>query len=105
MDERERRRDEDRILAVLLSGGPRAERLIEALDRAHEAEGEALQRLQRLTDQDPETLGEDDLAAMQSALDQGLAAEEERRTAIRKILEEEQERHAELEGGEVGSYG
>ncbi len=41
MNEQERQRVEDRILAILLSGGPRAERLLEVLGRAHEAEGEA----------------------------------------------------------------
>ncbi len=93
MNERERRRVEDRILAILLSGGPKAERLREVLGRAHEAEGEAWQRLERLADQDPETLGEDDLAAMRSALDQGQAAAEERMSAILAEL-------GELQGGE-----
>ena len=97
MDEQERRRVEDRMVAILRSGGPRAERLREVLDRAHEAEGEALQRLKRLTDQGPETLGEDDLAAMQSAIEQVAAAEAERWSAIREILEEE--RRDEMGGG------
>ena len=89
MDEWERQRVEDRIVAILLSGGPRAERLLEILSRAHEAEGEALQRLlERLTDQDPERLGKDDLAAMRSTIDQGLAAEAETRSAIRGALVE-----------------
>ncbi len=100
MDEQELRRDEDRILAILLSGGPKAERLREVFDRAHEAEGEALQRLECLTDQDPEMVGEDALAAMRSALDQGQAAKEEPLSAILEILEEE--RRDELQGGEGG---
>ncbi len=88
------------MLAILLSGGPRAERLLELLVRAHEAEGEAWQRLERLTDQDPEMLGEDDLAAMRSALSQGQAGEGERTSYIREILEEA--RRDEPEGGEGG---
>ncbi|MDP9479867.1 MAG: hypothetical protein M3R38_30100 [Actinomycetota bacterium] len=98
MNERERQRVADRMLAIILSGGPKAERLLELLDRAHEAEGEAWQRLERIADQDLETLDKDALASMRSALDQGSAAEEERTSAVRGILEEA--RRDELQGGE-----
>ncbi len=98
MNEQDCQRVADRMLAILLSGGPKAERLLELLGRTHEAEGEAWRRLERLTDQDPEMLGEDDLAAMWSALDQGQAAEEERTSGILALLEEA--RRDELQGGE-----
>ncbi len=97
MNERERQCVEDRMLAILLSGGPKAERLLEILGRSHEAEDEALQRFERLLEQDPETLDEDAIAAMRSALSQGQAAEEERTSYIRGILEEA--RRDEPEGG------
>lgn len=93
MNEQDCQRVADRMLAILLSGGPKAERLLEGLDRAHEAEGEALQRLERLTDQDPEMLDKNAIAAMRSALSQGQAAEEERRSAILAELDG-------LQGGE-----
>lgn len=92
------------MVAILLSGGPRAERLREVLVSSHEAEGRAWQRLERLTGKEPEMLGPDDLAMMRQAIDQGRAAEAERESAIREILARE-ERHDQEAGGGGDSYG